>query len=203
MRHRPAHAGQSRNSPGQAARGNAYLLSPTITGITFKEFPFSPALCGTNEFSFIVSVEFLAAQLDRCSSANGRAHFPVDMSAMNAKRSSKNGGGDTFRIGDNNHYCRLNHRRAVWDPHRKTSVIGSLRTITPGDPSSIRLARIAAGAQFSLTMAQYTPEHVGHHAEGWGHPVGRWRACSQRSRRKTQCSFTMTRIPPIARGYYS
>ena len=101
-------------------------------------------------------------------------YFPVDMSAMNAKRKFKEvGGGDTFRIGENEITTAwLNHPQGCLG-FRIDTPAGSVVYATdnePGDPKLDQsLRELAAGADIFINDAQYTPEQLGTSRKGWGH----------------------------------
>jgi phosphoribosyl 1,2-cyclic phosphodiesterase len=101
-------------------------------------------------------------------------YFPVDMSAMNAKRKFKEvSGGDTFKIGANEITTGwLNHPQGCLGFRIDTSA-GSVVYATdnePGDPKLDQsLRELAAGADIFINDAQYTPEQLASNRKGWGH----------------------------------
>lgn len=101
-------------------------------------------------------------------------YFPVDMSAMNAKRKFKEvTGGDTFKIGQNEITTGwLNHPQGCLGFRIDTSA-GSVVYATdnePGDPKLDQsLRELAAGADIFINDAQYTPEQLVTNRKGWGH----------------------------------
>ncbi|MEQ1474238.1 MAG: MBL fold metallo-hydrolase [Candidatus Acidiferrum sp.] len=101
-------------------------------------------------------------------------YFPVDMSAMNAKRKFQEvDGGDTFRIGENKVTARwLNHPQGCLGFRIETSA-GTVVYATdnePGDPKLDKsLAELAAGADIFVNDAQFTPEQLATTKKGWGH----------------------------------
>src|SRR6267378_378052 len=113
-----------------------------IQGIPF----FSPLYVENNEFHFY---SFRSKYLGRDSlkqvfeAQMALPYFPVDMSAMNAKRKFKEvDGGDSFTIRENK----------------------------PGDAKlDASLRELAAGADIFINDAQFTPEQLATTRKGWGH----------------------------------
>src|SRR5260221_2248807 len=144
-----------------------------IQGIPF----FAPLYAENNEFHFY---SFRSKFLGRDSlkqvfeAQMAVPYFPVDLSAMNAKRKFKErGGGDTFRIGENEiTTARLNHPQGCLGFRIETSA-GSVVYATdnePGDPKLDQsLRELAAGADIFINDAQYTPEQLATTRKGWGH----------------------------------
>ena len=101
-------------------------------------------------------------------------YFPVDMSAMSAKRKFKEvTGGDTFKIGENEITTGwLNHPQGCLG-FRIDTKAGSVVYATdnePGDPKLDQsLRELAAGADIFINDAQYTPEQLASNRKGWGH----------------------------------
>jgi hypothetical protein len=101
-------------------------------------------------------------------------YFPVDMSAMNAKRRFKEvEGGDTFTIRDNKITARwLNHPQGCLGFRIETPA-GTVVYATdnePGDPKlDESLRELAAGADILINDAQFTPEQLATTRKGWGH----------------------------------
>src|SRR5216683_552936 len=89
----------------------------------------------------------------------------VDPSAMNAKRKFKEvGGGDTFRIGENEITTAwLNHPQGCLGFRIETSA-GSVVYATDNEPGDAKLDQslreLAAGADIFINDAQYTPEQL-------------------------------------------
>src|SRR5713101_8327929 len=144
-----------------------------IQGIPF----FSPLYAEKNEFHFY---SFRSKFLRRDSlkqvfeTQMALPYFPVDMSAMNAKRRFKEvGGGDTFRIGDNDITTAwLNHPQGCLGFRIETSA-GSVVYATDNEPGDAKLDQslreLAAGADIFINDAQYTPEQLASARRGWGH----------------------------------
>src|SRR5438309_1498880 len=144
-----------------------------IQGIPF----FSPLYAENNEFQFY---SFRSKFLGRDSlkqvfeAQMAVPYFPVDMSAMSAKRKFKEvGGGETFRIGENEITTAwLNHPQGCLGFRIETSA-GSIVYATdnePGDPKLDQsLRQLAAGADIFINDAQFTPEQLTAARKGWGH----------------------------------
>jgi phosphoribosyl 1,2-cyclic phosphodiesterase len=144
-----------------------------IQGIPF----FAPLYAEDNHFHFY---SFRSKFLGRDSlkqvfeTQMALPYFPVDMSAMNAKRKFQEvDGGDTFRIGENKVTARwLNHPQGCLGFRIETSA-GTVVYATdnePGDPKLDKsLAELAAGADIFINDAQFTPEQLATTKKGWGH----------------------------------
>src|SRR5438105_3270458 len=144
-----------------------------IQGIPF----FSPLYVENNEFHFY---SFRSKYLGRDSlkqvfeAQMALPYFPVDMSAMNAKRKFKEvEGGDTFKVGENKITARwLNHPQGCLGFRIETSA-GTVAYATdnePGDPKlDESLRELAAGADIFINDAQFTPEQLVSTRKGWGH----------------------------------
>ncbi len=144
-----------------------------IQGIPF----FAPLYAEDNHFHFY---SFRSKFLGRDSlkqvfeTQMALPYFPVDMSAMNAKRKFQEvDGGDTFRIGENKVTARwLNHPQGCLGFRIETSA-GTVVYATdnePGDPKLDKsLAELAAGADIFVNDAQFTPEQLATTKKGWGH----------------------------------
>jgi phosphoribosyl 1,2-cyclic phosphodiesterase len=144
-----------------------------IQGIPF----FSPLYVENNEFHFY---SFRSKYLGRDSlkqvfeAQMALPYFPVDMSAMNAKRKFKEvDGGDTFKVGENKVTARwLNHPQGCLGFRIETSA-GTVAYATdnePGDPKlDESLRELAAGADIFINDAQFTPEQLETTRKGWGH----------------------------------
>ncbi len=139
-----------------------------IQGIPF----FAPLYAETNEFHFY---SFRSKFLGRDSlkqvfeAQMAVPYFPVDMSAMNAKRKFKEvGGGDTFRIGENEITTAwLNHPQGCLGFRIETSA-GSVVYATDNEPGDAKLDQslreLAAGAAVSSRSGFHGP-HGGHDFE--------------------------------------
>jgi phosphoribosyl 1,2-cyclic phosphodiesterase len=144
-----------------------------IQGIPF----FAPLYAENNHFHFY---SFRSKFLGRDSlkqvfeTQMALPYFPVDMSAMNAKRKFQEvDGGDSFRIGENKVTARwLNHPQGCLGFRIETSA-GTVVYATdnePGDPKLDKsLAELAAGADIFINDAQFTPEQLATTKKGWGH----------------------------------
>jgi phosphoribosyl 1,2-cyclic phosphodiesterase len=144
-----------------------------IQGIPF----FAPLYAENNKFHFY---SFRSKFLGRDSlkqvfeAQMAVPYFPVDMSAMSAKRKFKEvSGGDTFRIGENEITTAwLNHPQGCLGFRIETPA-GSVVYATdnePGDPKLDQsLRELAAGADIFINDAQYTPEQLASTRRGWGH----------------------------------
>ena len=144
-----------------------------IQGIPF----FSPLYGENNEFHFY---SFRSRFLGRDSlkqvfeAQMALPYFPVDMSAMNAKRKFKEmDGGDTFKVGENKITARwLNHPQGCLGFRIETPA-GTVAYATdnePGDPKLDEgLRKLAAGADIFINDAQFTPEQLKTTRKGWGH----------------------------------
>lgn len=144
-----------------------------IQGIPF----FAPFYAENNRFHFY---SFRSKFLGRDSlkqvfeAQMALPYFPVDMSAMNAKRKFKEvGDGDSFTIGENKITARfLNHPQGCLGFRVETSA-GTVVYATdnePGDPKlDASLRELAAGADIFINDAQYTPEQLASARKGWGH----------------------------------
>jgi phosphoribosyl 1,2-cyclic phosphodiesterase len=144
-----------------------------IQGIPF----FAPLYAENNQFHFYsYRSKFLGRDsLKQVFEAQMAVpYFPVDMSAMSAKRKFKEvAGGDTFKIGENEITAGwLNHPQGCLGFRIETSA-GSVVYATdnePGDPKLDQsLRELAAGADIFINDAQYTPEQLATHRKGWGH----------------------------------
>jgi phosphoribosyl 1,2-cyclic phosphodiesterase len=144
-----------------------------IQGIPF----FSPLYAANNEFHFY---SFRSKYLGRDSlkqvfeAQMALPYFPVDMSAMDAKRKFQEvAGGDSFNIRGNKITARwLNHPQGCLGFRIETPV-GTVVYATdnePGDPKlDASLRELAAGADIFINDAQYTPEQMATTRRGWGH----------------------------------
>src|SRR6266852_8443742 len=144
-----------------------------IQGIPF----FAPLYAETNEFHFYsFRSKFLGLDsLKQVFEAQMAVpYFPVDMSAMNAKRKFKEvGGGDTFRIGENDITTAwLNHPQGCLGFRIETSA-GSVVYATDNEPGDAKLDQslreLAAGADIFIHAGPYTPEQLETAKQGWGH----------------------------------
>jgi phosphoribosyl 1,2-cyclic phosphodiesterase len=144
-----------------------------IQGIPF----FAPLYSENNEFHFY---SFRSKCLGRDSlrqvfeAQMAVPYFPVDMSAMNARRKFKEvDGGETFRIGENKITAGwLNHPQGCLG-FRIDTPAGSVVYATDNEPGDAKLDKslreLAAGADIFINDAQYTPEQLAGPRRGWGH----------------------------------
>ena len=144
-----------------------------IQGIPF----FAPLYAENNKFHFY---SFRSKFLGRESlqqvfeTQMALPYFPIDLSAMNAKRKFKElTGGDSFTVGENKVTARwLNHPQGCLGFRIETPA-GTVVYATdnePGDPKlDESLQELAAGADIFVNDAQYTPEQMAGPKRGWGH----------------------------------
>jgi len=101
-------------------------------------------------------------------------YFPVDFSAMSAKRKFREvDGGDTFLVGENKVTARwLNHPQGCLGFRIETSA-GTVVYATDNEPGDAALDKslreLAAGADIFINDAQYTPAQLATTRKGWGH----------------------------------
>ncbi len=144
-----------------------------IQGIPF----FAPLYVENNEFHFY---SFRSKFLGRDSlkqvfeAQMALPYFPVDMSAMNAKRKFKEvDGGDTFTVGENKVTAQwLNHPQGCLGFRIETPA-GTVAYATDNEPGDTKLdnslRELAAGADIFINDAQFTPEQLETARKGWGH----------------------------------
>lgn len=144
-----------------------------IQGIPF----FAPLYSENNKFHFY---SFRSKFLGRDSlkqvfeTQMAVPYFPVDLSAMNAKRKFKEvEGGDEFTIGENKIIARwLNHPQGCLGFRIETPA-GIVVYATDNEPGDAKLdeslRELAAGADILINDAQYTPEQLAATRKGWGH----------------------------------
>jgi phosphoribosyl 1,2-cyclic phosphodiesterase len=144
-----------------------------IQGIPF----FSPLYVDKNEFHFY---SFRSKFLGRDSlkqvfeAQMALPYFPVDMSAMNAKRKFKEvEGGESFTAGENNITARwLNHPQGCLGFRIETPA-GIVAYATDNEPGDAKLdenlRELASGADIFINDAQFTPEQLETTRKGWGH----------------------------------
>src|ERR1700732_3086697 len=148
-----------------------------IQGIPF----FSPLYAENNEFHFY---SFRSKFLGRDSlkqvfeTQMALPYFPVDMSAMNAKRKFQEvAGGDSFTIGENKINNRwLNHPQGCLGFRIETPA-GIVVYATDNEPGDAKLdaslRELVADADIFINDAQFTPEQLETTRRGWGHST--WR----------------------------
>lgn len=144
-----------------------------IQGIPF----FSPFYAENNKFHFY---SFRSKFLGRDSlkqvfeAQMAVPYFPVDMSAMNAKRKFKEvADGDSFMVGENKITARaLNHPQGCLGFRIETPA-GTVVYATDNEPGDAKLdaslKELAAGADIFINDAQFTPEQLATTRRGWGH----------------------------------
>lgn len=144
-----------------------------IQGLPF----FSPLYVEKNEFQFY---SFRSKFLGRDSlrqvfeTQMALPYFPVDFSAMSARRKFREvDGGETFRVGENKITTRwLNHPQGCLGFRIETAA-GILAYATdnePGDPAlDLNLRELAADADIFINDAQFTPAQLATTRKGWGH----------------------------------
>jgi phosphoribosyl 1,2-cyclic phosphodiesterase len=144
-----------------------------IQGVPF----FAPLYAPNNQFHFY---SFRSKYLGRDSlkqvfeTQMAQPYFPVDLSAMCAKRKFQEvDGGESFTIGQNKVTARwLNHPQGCLGFRIETPA-GTVVYATdnePGDPKlDASLLELAAGADIFINDAQYTPEQLATTRKGWGH----------------------------------
>ncbi len=144
-----------------------------IQGIPF----FAPLYAENNEFHFY---SFRSKFLGRDSlkqvfeTQMALPYFPVDMSAMNAKRKFQEvDGGETFKIGENKVTARwLNHPQGCLG-YRIETPAGTVVYATDNEPGNAELDKnlreLAEGADVFINDAQFTPEQLATTRKGWGH----------------------------------
>jgi phosphoribosyl 1,2-cyclic phosphodiesterase len=144
-----------------------------IQGIPF----FAPLYVENNEFHFY---SFRSKFLGRDSlkqvfeAQMALPYFPVDLSAMNAKRKFKEvDGGESFTVRENKITARwLNHPQGCLGFRIETPA-GIVAYATDNEPGDAKLEEnlqeLAAGADIFINDAQYTPEQMATTRKGWGH----------------------------------
>jgi len=148
-----------------------------IQGIPF----FAPLYAENNEFHFY---SFRSKYLGRDSlkqvfeAQMALPYFPVDMSAMNAKRKFQEvAGGESFTIGENKITARwLNHPQGCLGFRIETPA-GTVVYATDNEPGDAKLdaslRELVADADIFINDAQFTPEQLETTRRGWGHST--WR----------------------------
>jgi phosphoribosyl 1,2-cyclic phosphodiesterase len=144
-----------------------------IQGIPF----FAPLYVENNEFHFY---SFRSKFLGRDSlkqvfeTQMALPYFPVDLSAMNAKRKFKEvDGGESFTVRENKITARwLNHPQGCLGFRIETPA-GIVAYATDNEPGDAKLEEnlheLAAGADIFINDAQYTLEQMATTRKGWGH----------------------------------
>lgn len=144
-----------------------------IQGIPF----FAPLYSESNQFHFY---SFRSKHLGHDSlqqvfeTQMAMPYFPVDMSAMTAKkRFMEVSGGESFCIGENRITARhLNHPQGCLG-YRIETPGGTIVYATDNEPGDAKLdaelQQLAADADILINDAQYTPEQLAATRRGWGH----------------------------------
>ena len=144
-----------------------------IQGIPF----FAPLYVENNEFQFY---SFRSKFLGRNSlrqvfeAQMAVPYFPVDMSAMSAKRKFHEvDSGEEFQIGENKITTRwLNHPQGCLG-YRIETAAGIVAYATDNEPGNKKLdaslRQLAAGADIFINDAQFTPDQLSSSKKGWGH----------------------------------
>lgn len=144
-----------------------------IQGLPF----FAPLYAENNQFEFYsFRSRFLGRDSLRQAMETQMAlpYFPVDISAMNARRKFREvEGGESFTIGSNKIVTSwLNHPQGCLG-FRVETPAGTVVYATdnePGDPALDKsLRELAAGADIFINDAQYTPARLTNERKGWGH----------------------------------
>ncbi len=144
-----------------------------IQGVPF----FAPLYSENNAFHFY---SFRSKHLGRDSlkqvfeTQMATPYFPVNMSAMTAKKKFMEvGGGDSFVVGENKITARyINHPQGCLG-YRIETPGGTVVYATDNEPGDAKLdeelRELAAGADILINDAQYTPEQLATTRKGWGH----------------------------------
>ena len=144
-----------------------------IQGLPF----FAPLYVENNEFHFY---SFRSKFLGRDSlrqvfeAQMALPYFPVDISAMSARRRFREvDGGDSFRIGENKITAHwLNHPQGCLGFRIETpaGIVVYATDNEPGDPAlDMSLRELAENADIFVNDAQFTPEQLAAARKGWGH----------------------------------
>src|SRR5881397_2994981 len=144
-----------------------------IQGVPF----FAPLYAENNAFHFY---SFRSKHLGRDSlkkvfeTQMAMPYFPVNMSAMTAKKKFMEvGGGDSFTVGENKITARhINHPQGCLGFRIETPA-GTVAYATDNEPGDAKmdesLRELAAGADILINDAQFTPEQLETTRKGWGH----------------------------------
>jgi len=144
-----------------------------IQGLPF----FSPLYDEKNEFQFYsFRSKFLGPDSLRqvFEAQMAIPYFPVDISAMTARRKFREISGDeSFEIGENRIITRwLNHPQGCLGFRIETSA-GIVVYATDNEPGVAdldkNLRELASGADIFINDAQYSPLQLAHDRKGWGH----------------------------------
>ncbi len=144
-----------------------------IQGLPF----FAPLYVEKNEFRFYsFRSKFLGKDSLRQVFETQMAlpYFPVDFSAMSARRKFRElDGGESFQVGTNKVTTRwLNHPQGCLGFRIETpaGIVVYATDNEPGDPALDRsLRELAADADIFINDAQFTPTQLASTRKGWGH----------------------------------
>jgi phosphoribosyl 1,2-cyclic phosphodiesterase len=144
-----------------------------IQGLPF----FSPLYDEKNQFQFYsFRSKFLGPDSLRQVFETQMAlpYFPVDFSAMNARRKFREvEGGESFQIGENRITTRwLNHPQGCLGFRVETpaGIVVYATDNEPGVPEFDKnLRELAADADIFINDAQYSPSQLANERKGWGH----------------------------------
>ena len=144
-----------------------------IQGIPF----FAPLYGEKNEFHFY---SFRSKFLGRDSlkqvfeTQMATPYFPVDLSAMGAKRAFREvDGGETFAVGTTKIRTQWLHHPQGCLGYRIETEAGTVVYATDNEPGDAKLDKnlleLAAGADIFINDAQFSPEQLASSRRGWGH----------------------------------
>jgi phosphoribosyl 1,2-cyclic phosphodiesterase len=144
-----------------------------IQGLPF----FAPLYVEKNQFQFY---SFRSKYLGRDSlrqvfeTQMALPYFPVDFSAMSARRKFREvDGGESFQVGNNKVSARwLNHPQGCLGFRIETpaGIVAYATDNEPGDPAlETSLRELATDADIFINDAQYAPAQLDSSRKGWGH----------------------------------
>jgi phosphoribosyl 1,2-cyclic phosphodiesterase len=144
-----------------------------IQGLPF----FAPLYVDKNEFQFYsFRSKFLGKDSLRqvLETQMALPYFPVDFSAMSARRKFRElDGGESFQVGSNKVTARwLNHPQGCLGFRIETpaGIVVYATDNEPGDPALDKsLKELAADADIFINDAQFTPTQLATSRKGWGH----------------------------------
>jgi phosphoribosyl 1,2-cyclic phosphodiesterase len=166
----------SSDDPARPTRAHIFVTHyhwDHIQGLPF----FAPFWLEKNEFQFY---SFRSKFLGRDSlrqvfeTQMALPYFPVDFSAMNARRKFRElDGGESFRVGENTVTARwLNHPQGCLGFRIETPA-GTVVYATDNEPGDSALdeslRELADGADIFINDAQFTPAQLDRDRKGWGH----------------------------------